>query len=111
MKPLKTGLALANWVLRISLLLFILLIFIGGFRSFNFGSREFYFSSIYIICAILLFFGGFLSKSSLTVISGLIIAVLSFAVIFFHFSGRFDIEIANYLIIMSIGFYFVCTGN
>jgi hypothetical protein len=111
MKPLKSGLTLSNWMFRISLLLFVLIIFFGGLKSPNFSSSQFYISAVYIIFAALLFFGGFLPKSSMTVISGLILSVMSFGAIFFHFSGKLDIDIANYLIILAIGFYFLCTGN
>ncbi len=111
MKPLKSGLNLANWILRISLLLFVILLFIGTFKTFNLYNSEFYFSSVFIFSSVLLFFSGFLPKPSLTVISGLILSVISFGIIFFHFSGKLNNEIANYFIIMAIGFYFVCSGN
>jgi hypothetical protein len=111
MKPLKSGLTLVNWLFRIALLLFVVLIFIDSFKTFNFGKRQFYISAVFIVFATMLFIGGFLSKSSLTVISGLVLTLISFVIIFFNFSGRLDIAIANYLIILAIGFYFLCTGN
>jgi hypothetical protein len=111
MKPLKSGLNLANWMFRISLLLFVILLFIGGLKPVNFSNSEFYISAAYLACGALLFFGGFLPKPSLTIISGLILSLMSFGTIFFHFSGKLDIEIANYLIILAIGFYFTCSGN
>jgi hypothetical protein len=111
MKPLKSGLSLVNWLFRISLLIFVLLLFYRGFISFNFLGIEFYISSVYIVFAVLLFAGGMLSKPSLTIVSGLILSVISFLLIFFHFSGKLDSELANYLIVLAIGFYFLCTGN
>ena len=111
MKPLKSGLSLVNWIFRISLLLFVLLLFYRGFISFDFLSREFYISVVFIVATILLFVGGALSKPSLTIISGLILTGTSFVLIFFNFSGKLDLGIANDLIILSIGFYFLCTGN
>ena len=110
MKPLKSGLSLVNWIFRISLLLFVIISFYGGLKSFDFLSKGFYISSIFIVTTVLLFMGGVLSKPSITIISGLILSLVSFVLIFFN-SFKLDLEIANYLIILAIGFYFLCTGN
>lgn len=111
MKPLKSGLQLANWLLRISLTVLILVTCLQGVKSFDFSSKEFYLASIFSISAILLVLGGMSSKNTLTILSGFIISALSIYKIISLFSGALNPSIAIYLMVMSIGFYFVCTGN
>ncbi len=114
MKPLKSGLAFSNWLLRIAIVLFLIITFknLDVVKTYNFHDKEFYISSVYVIFGLLLFIGGFTSKPALTVISGFILTGLSLYKIFVLFSGKMDSTlIANYFIILAVGFYFACTGN
>ena len=49
MKPLKSGLVFSNWLLRVAILLFIVILFFGKIKSFGFSNREYYID-IAIIC-------------------------------------------------------------
>jgi hypothetical protein len=120
MKPLKSGLAFSNWLLRIAIVLFLIITFknLDVVKAYDFHDKEFYISSAYVIFGILLFIGGFASKPALTVISGFILTGLSLYKIFILFSGNLTptlidkpTSIANYFIILSVGFYFACSGN
>jgi hypothetical protein len=111
MKPLKSGLTFANWLLRISLAIFLTVLFIKIFKNFDLTDREFYIASIFIICGILLFIAGFMPKPSMTVISGIVIAGLSIYKIVLLFSGTTNHDISSFMITMAIGFYFACAGN
>ncbi len=111
MQPLKSGYSLSNWILRTALFIFIFLLFIESFKTLNFSKKDFYISSIFILSGIFLFIGGFSSKHTLTVVSGALLTVLSIYKIFMVFSGTLNIAIASYLLVLAIGFYFVCSGN
>ena len=120
MKPLKSGLAFSSWLLRIAIALFLIITFknLDVVKTYDFHDKEFYISSVYVIFGLLLFVGGFTSKPALTVVSGLILTGLSLYKIIILFSGSlsptlFDKPtlIANYFIILAVGFYFACAGN
>ena len=111
MKPLKTTTPLARWLLRLSLAAFIFFAYFGTFKNFEFNNLEFYFASVYVIFGALLFIGGFLSKSSLTVLSGFIIFLLSVYLLIKSFSGDIGEHLLAYLLPASIAFYFLSTGN
>ncbi len=111
MKPLKTTTPLARWLLRLSLAVFVFFAYFGTFRNFEFNNLEFYFAAIYVIFGTLLFVGGFLSNSSMTVISGFIIFLLSVYLLIKSFSGDIGEHLLGYLLPASIGFFFLSTGN
>src|SRR4030042_1598766 len=111
MKPLKSTTPLARWLLRLSLVVFIFFTYFGTFKNFDFNSLEFYFASVYVIFGALLFIGGFLSKSSLTVISAFILFLLSVYLLIKSFSGDIGEHLLEYLLPASIAFYFLSTGN
>ncbi len=111
MKPLKTTIPLARWLLRLSLAAFIFFAYFGTFKAFAFDSLEFYFASIYVIFGALLFIGGFLNKSAVTVISGFILFLLSVYLLIKSFSGDIGEHLLGYLLPASISFYFLSTGN
>lgn len=111
MKPLKSGLVFSNWLLRVAVLLFVVILFFGKIKSFGFSNREYYIDIAIILFATLLFIGGFMSKPGMTVFSGFIITALAIYKIIISFSGAFDSDIASFLIILSVGFYFACAGN
>lgn len=111
MKPLKNGLNFANWLMRISLIILVVVIFWKGATDFNLSSKIFYISLAFVVFSILLFVGGFLSKPTLTVISGLILCSLSIYKIVQQFSGDMSNILANFIMIAAVGLYFACAGN
>jgi hypothetical protein len=110
MKPLKSGLTFANWLLRIAIALLIVICFVDDLKNFNFEKLNFYIAALFILCGILIFVGGFSSKSSITVLSGFLITGLCIYQIILNFSGNIS-SIASLFVIMAIGFYFACSGN
>lgn len=111
MTPFNSGIKLANWILRISFVLFILVFFKEGIYSFYLGSLQFYISLLFSIVAIFLLIGGFTSKPDMSVISGLGLVILSLLKIAFSFSGALSYEIVSLLLIAAVGFYFFCHGK
>lgn len=111
MKPLKSGLTFANWLLRIALGIYVAVLFVPAFKDFNYSDKTFYIALSFIVFGILLFIGGFSPKPTLTVISGLIITGLSLYKIISLFSSTLNPQLATFMLIMAIGFYFTCAGN
>ena len=111
MKPFKAGLPLAHWLLRISLVLYIVLLFFKDLYPMNFNSLQFYIAAVNCLFAILLLFGGLLSKQNLTVVSGMAITIV-FAYFFAtNFSGVVSHGTMLYLMPCFLGFYFFTKGN
>src|SRR4030042_3557482 len=110
MKPFTAGRTIASWLLRIMLVWFIYINFFYTFKEFDFKSRDFYFSSLYVLFGILLFVGGFLRTSSMTVFSGLVIFVVPIIQLIRSFPADFKSSLLLYLIPLSVGFYFFTVG-
>ena len=111
MKPFKAGLPFAIWLMRISLALFLVLQNVNGLNPIELNSLSYYFTLAFVVFAILLLVGGFLSKSTLTVVSGLVISALSVYRLVVSFDGAISQADVLYLIIASVAFLFVCQGN
>ncbi len=111
MKPFKTYVPIARWLLRISLTAMLFFYYFTEFKNFNLHAVNFYLAAVYIVFASLLFIGGFLSRSSLTVISSLIIFILSVYSLIVYFPGFLNNAILAYLLPASLSLYFLSTGN
>ncbi|HDP54919.1 MAG TPA: hypothetical protein ENN24_04455 [Bacteroidetes bacterium] len=111
MKPLKSAQPFAHWLIRISLSLYIILLFLSDLYPINLKSIQFYIALVSVLFATLLFVGGLLSKQTLTVLSGLVITVV-FAYLFATgFSGIISHTTMLYLMPSILGFYFFTKGN
>lgn len=111
MQPFKYGQVVALWLLRITLTIYLFLGYINRISPINFESVRFYVAFAFIIFAVLLLVGGFLSKPGLTVVSGLVIFILSGYQFVVSFDGRIDLDLVMHLFPMSIGFFFLSQGN
>lgn len=110
MKPFKSVLPFSRWLLRITLLAYLIVIHFDTFKALNFSSLQFYFAAVFIVFSALLLLGGFISES-LTVVSALIIIVLSLYQMIVSFTGTITEATVWFLIPLSISFYFLSTGN
>lgn len=111
MKPFKAGQPLSSWLLRVSLIASIVVTSYQHVLPINLKSFIFYKSVIFLLMTILLLIGGLLSKSTLTILSGLIVFGFSSYLIFANFEGLHHSGLYLYFIWASIGFYFFCNGN
>jgi hypothetical protein len=111
MKPLKSGLTFANWLMRISIAIFLAVTFMGDLKTFEYTDKVFYINSSFVLFGLLIFIGGFLSKPAITVISGFILTGLSIYKIVVQFSGGINSTISTMFVVLAIGFYFACAGN
>ena len=110
MKPIKFLFPFAIWLFRIAILLFALTVYFETFKAFNFSSMSFYIALLFIIFSLLLFVGGFFADAKLTVISALILClVCGYQIIMLR--TAFDYNLAVYIVLGSILFYFLTAGN
>lgn len=110
MRPLKSAVPLAKWLLRIALLGLVYQAYFNTFLEFSFNNAEYFFALILVVFAILLVLGGFLSKPSLTVVSGLIVFLVFIVLLFIKRINSLE-GFINYFVPASIGFYFLARGN
>ncbi len=111
MKPLKSALGLSIWILRIALVVLISVTFLAEFTAFEYKSKEFYLATAFLVFAFFMLIGGFVSKPTLTVISGFILSILSLYSLIVQFSNGIVASLATFLILFAVSFFFVCNGN
>lgn len=109
MEPIKSFVPLAKWLLRIALLIIVYITYYEIVMAFDFSSRNFYIALGMIVLTILLFFGGFFSSPTLTVITGALIFLLSVAQMFL---GGISVNMVfAHFTPAVLGFYFLARGN
>jgi len=111
MKPVKLLRPLAIWLMRIAVLLYALLAYLEIFTTFNFQSVTFYLSGIFLLFTLLLFVGGFLKSSKVTVISSLVLILATGYHAFLNLQSGFDYNFGVYVVLGSIFVYFLANGN
>lgn len=108
---MKSAAPIANWLFRISFLLYGVLANYKIFMSFDFGSKAFVLGTIFMVLSILLFIGGFFKTNTMTVLSALGLVCLSVSQIIISWNGDLSQVLAVQLLIVSVAFYFLATGN
>lgn len=111
MKPLKSFIGIAKWILRIAFLLMIVITYGEEILALEYRNKEFYVAITYLIFATLLFFGSFATKHNLTVFSALILSIISIYTIVIQLLSGFNDSIATMFLFFSISFFFLCNGN
>ena len=111
MRPAKRLFPLANWLMRLAAILFVITIYWQTFTQFNFQSVMFYVAAIFIIFSALLFIGGFLYKSNLTVFSSLMLILVTGYHAFLNLKSNFDHNFVVFVVLGSIFVYFFSVGN
>jgi len=106
---MKSFVTIASWLLRISVVVIIFNLYFNRLGDFDFTSVEWLVSALLVIFSALLVVGAFLKKQTLTVISGMLIAILSAIMIIL---AGFGIDaFSTHLAQLSIGLYFLGRGN
>jgi len=111
MKPLKSAFAISVWLLRVSFLFLILVTFGEEVMAFEYKTKEFFVATLFVILSALIFFGGFSSKPTLTVLSGLLICFLSIYTIVFQIMNGYNASLATLFLFCTLGFFFACKGT
>jgi hypothetical protein len=99
----------ASWMLRISVLILVYLRYSDVLMNLDYDQTDFYYSLAFVLTAFLLFIGGFLKKPFLTILCGVVIAILPVVLIFIA-DFTFE-ELIRQFVLISIGVYFVANGN
>ena len=107
MKPIKSLLPVSIWLMRIGLLLFAYSEYFKTFTKFHLDNLHFYIAALFIISAAIIFITGFISRATLTVISGLVIALISVYNIIVNIDGGLDSMLIINVIIGSLAIYFL----
>ena len=111
MKPIKFLSPIAEWLMRSGILLFVILYYVGIVKAMNFSSVMFWISLGYLVFSVLLFTGGFLRKTPLTVISALVLAILTGYQAFIFMKSGIDYNFTVFVILGSVLVHFLARGN
>jgi len=113
MKPVKNIEPLSKWILRISLVAYIFFSYFSDVKTLNFHSINYVINLLYVVFAVLLLFGGLGKNSTLTIVSGIILSIISAYKIYntFSISDLLNPLIYLYFIILAIGLFFTSKGN
>jgi len=111
MKPARILLPLSTFLMRLGAAFYIYLTYFDRILDPNFQQIHFYLSSIFIIFGLLLVFGAFARKQTLTVLSALVLFLLSlYEVITFSASPE-SLSFVSLLLFGTVVFFFVTNGN
>jgi hypothetical protein len=111
MEPVRSLYAISTWLLRVAVLVLVYIIFFTTLRSPDVNHVPFWIAAGFALFSMLLFVGGFMKKSSMTVISAVILALgcVYKIVMYYAFSqGGF---IAIFLVLGAISLFFFANGN
>ena len=111
MKPVKGILPFAMWLLRLSILLFAFAYFFPEVKLLTFKGLHYFIALAYTVFAILLFLGGFMSKQTMTVFSGLMLFAISAYKLFDLFDLQTFTAFSPFVLVASLGLLFAALGN
>ena len=112
MKPFKSLSPFSGWLLRVGVLLVALANIWPSFKSLSLSTVSSLIALAYLVFAGLLFWGGFLKKHTLTMVSGFLLMVLSGWIAYNSSIGNlFGVVMASYILVGFVGFHFFVNGN
>lgn len=115
MKPITAALPIANWIFRGSILLYLILFYFDKIIVVNFNSFSDVMFFVYVLSGLLLFIGGFLSKPTLSILSGAALVLCTLYFMFTHLPSGFTrpqmISFLVYLWPLGVGLYFAGSDN
>ena len=111
MKPVKSLIPASRWLLRISLLAYLLLAHGKTLLALQYETQPFYIALAFILFGILLFAGGFTSKPSLTVVSALLLSLLFIYYLYLGFVPKVTMPQVLNLLLLSVCLNFMASGN
>ena len=110
MKPFKNASKFSNWLVRITLVAYLLIYYHSTLMLIDFLDATFLFALVYVMAAVLLLLGGFRKKHELTLYSSIILLfAIGFNVYLDIADGIFGV--VRHLLPFSISFYFLAHGN
>lgn len=110
MRPFKALNPFSRWLLRLGLLFMAGVLVWPALQMFQFTSLNSLINAAIALFAILLLLGGFLSKHSLTMLSGLALLLLSAWQVYWYYSG-INLSLAAWVLTGIVGLHFFINGN
>lgn len=110
MKPVKSLLPAARWLLRITLPAYLMLIHGKTILAMQYESQPFFVALAFVVFGILLFAGGFTSKPGLTVVSALLLSLLLVYHLYLNFEPSITISQVLSLMLLSVSLYFMSSA-
>ncbi len=111
MEPIKSLIPLGKWLLRLTVVVFVYTTYFDKFSDFSFKGPDFFIATAFVLLAALLLIGGFMKRSTLTIVSALAICILS-VIMMFLIEGDFKLShLYAFFTPAAIGFYFMARGN
>ncbi|HAN19833.1 MAG: hypothetical protein A2X13_12690 [Bacteroidetes bacterium GWC2_33_15] len=107
MKPIKSLLPLSVWLMRIGLMIFAYTHYFETIKDFDYKNLNFYLALLFGIFSTLIFITGFVEKQAITVLSGLVLAIISIYNIVILFDAGITQSISIFIIIAGISMYFL----
>jgi len=111
MKPIKALYPFALWVLRIAVLVLVYLLFSKTVFAFDYRHLPFFVALVFIIGGLLLFFGGFSNKHTLTIIASALLFIASIYKLIITFSAHPDGGFASVFLLLGVALFFITAGN
>ncbi|PKO99579.1 MAG: hypothetical protein CVU14_07875 [Bacteroidetes bacterium HGW-Bacteroidetes-9] len=111
MKPVKSLLPASRWLLRITLLAYLVLLHGKTILALQYETQPFYIALAFVLFGVLLFAGGFTSKPSLTVVSGLLLTLLFAYYLYYGFVPQVTLPQVLNLLLLSVSLYFMSSPN
>ncbi len=115
MKPVKNLEPISKWLLRIAVAAYLLVSFSYTLKTFDFGNPNYLINLAFVFSAVLLFFGGLQKNQTLTIISGIVLAVLAaykvYPLVLNLNNFLHNSLIYIYLTIIAVALFFVSKGN
>ncbi|MEE0972835.1 MAG: hypothetical protein U0L34_01725 [Paludibacteraceae bacterium] len=115
MKPLKNLELASLWLLRIGIVFLFIAMYGKSIDKWAFDNYRWIINMVYLLSSITLFIGGFLRKSTVTIIAGLLIAAISiYQIVPIVADGKisfFDPTLFQYIVMTGVGMLFASIGN
>lgn len=115
MKPIKNLEVASLWLLRIGIVFLFIAMYGKTIDNWAFDNYRWIINMVYLLSSVSLFIGGFVKKSTTTIISGLIIAAISiYQIVPIVADGKisfFDPTLFQYVLLAGVGLLFSSVGN
>ncbi|MCG8702257.1 MAG: hypothetical protein MI922_29665 [Bacteroidales bacterium] len=109
MRPARRLEPITKWILRIAIGIIVYNFYFNTFLKFEFNNFGYFMALAFVLFAVLLIIGGFVHRSTLTVVSGLFIVILALVMIFV---GGFTVDkLLTHFPTIAIALYFFTRGN
>ncbi|HOY32253.1 MAG TPA: hypothetical protein PKW80_10275 [Bacteroidales bacterium] len=111
MEPVKSFFPLSTWALRVAVLVLIYMIFFGTLSSPDLYNIDFLIAAGFALFGVLLFIGGFMNKSTMTMICALVLMLGCVYEIIMHYGFQKGKFVAIYFVLGAVNLFFFANGN